>query len=133
LEKLESENMENLENMDEIVLQKIRFGVSQNFTKEFLDNLKFNKEYDVVTQELRTQLKWWALGKSITKTVVNTVKYPTTWKDAVKERFYPNFLKKRFPVNYTYSDVEITHYHICPHINVPSQATHIHFCNGKEP
>ena len=120
-------------NLEEIVLKKIRFGVRQNFSKRFLEDLKFETEYDVIYQQLCTQLQWWALGKEVTKTVVDHVKYPATWKDAIKERFYPDFLKARFPVNYIYRNVEIHHFHVCPHLDVPSQATHLDFCIGKEP
>ena len=40
-----------------------------------------------------------------------TAKYPADWKEAVKERFFPPFLLKRYPVKYTTLKLEAVAYY----------------------
>lgn len=61
------------------------------------------------------------VGKRLVKVVIDVAtqeedlaKYPSTWWDAFKERWYPKWLLKRFPVEYdwiwarhTYPEVEV--------------------------
>jgi hypothetical protein len=78
-------------------------------------------------QEMVTQLSWWVLGREVMKETVATTKYPKSWWDAVKERFYPKFLKVRFPVKYVTIDTVIKHFHVCPHLEYPdSKGMYVH-------
>jgi len=91
--------------LKEITLQKIKFGVVQNV---FPQDLKYEVEHDIIHDRFIHYLTWNLLGKEI-----ETKKYPATWWDAFKNRWYPQFLKKRFPVSWDHFRL----YNICPHIN----------------
>lgn len=45
-----------------------------------------------------------------------TVSYPSTWWDAFKKRFFPEWLKKYFPVSYTEYTVRMTQCELYPQV-----------------
>ena len=48
------------------------------------------------------------------------IRYPKDWWEAVKERWFPVWLIKKFPVQYTVIDIDYPRYKaVCPHIDVP--------------
>lgn len=52
--------------------------------------------------------------------VVETHKYPLNWKEAVKERWFPKFLLKRFPVKYKLVET----WHAYPTYPLPDHQTY---------
>ena len=47
-------------------------------------------------------------------------KYPKDWWEAFKEKWFPLWLKGRYPVQYTNIDIEVPRYDaVCPHVDVP--------------
>lgn len=69
----------------------------------------------------------------------DAIKIPKTWWDHFKLRFFGEFLKKKFPVQYVtkYQKVHITkdieEIKICPHMDLPpGHSDHIRFWVEKE-
>jgi hypothetical protein len=123
------------ENIEELILEKCRFAIQDVVSKVFLENVDFETVYDIVTQNMIHHLKWWTLGRDVSQTVVATTSYPASWWEAFKERFFPNFLQKRFPVKRVYVDTTIHHFHVCPHVNYDfgkKPFVHLSFLKGDE-
>ena len=97
--------MIDMENLKGVTLQKIKFACAQHV---YPQNLKYEIENDIILARFIHYLSWNLLGKEI-----ETKKYPATWWDAFKNRWYPKFLKTRFPVSWDHFRL----YNICPHIN----------------
>ena len=105
--------------VEELVLEKIKFGVAQYHYNLHPQNLKYETDFDVSHQRMIHYLSWNLLGKTI-----ETKRYPSTWWDAFKDRWFPRFLKNRLKVNYD----EFKLYAICPHINKDfGKSSEIHF------
>lgn len=120
--------------IEELVLKKIKFGICQSVSESFLQDIKFETYHNVLSDQLMSQLTYWVLGRETHKQVVDSVTYPASWKEALKERFYPDFLKKRFPVKFIHRNVEVHHFHVCPHINVKfenDEIAHFDFLKGE--
>lgn len=108
----------------EVVLTKIRFGLTQ-IENCYPQNLRYETEHDIRLQRIIHHISWNLLGKEI-----ETKKYPETWWDAFKERWYPKFLKKRFPVRWDHFRL----YNICPHINevwMDDKALHLNWIENE--
>ena len=93
--------------VNELVLQKIKFAITL-IENCYPQDLRYDTEKDIMRDRIIHAISWNLLGKDI-----ETRKYPSTWWDAFKDRWFPKFLKKRFPVNWE----EFKLYNICPHIN----------------
>lgn len=53
-------------------------------------------------------------------------KWPKTWWDAFKLRWYPAWAKQRWPVEFERIDIEEKRYlAVCPHLQIESQGTHL--------
>lgn len=115
-------------------LDKIMFSVSQRIPRHYLIDPRYEEYMDHVDGSLVRQIEFSLYGKQDTKeetTVEDYIRYPTTWVDACKERFFPEWLKGRYPVKYTsrLSIKKVTQYitKVCPHINIQSDKPHIEF------
>ncbi len=112
--------------LNEVILEKIRFGLSTYAPNVFPQDLDYEKYRDIRLQHTIETLSWSLLGKRIEK-----IKYPSTWWDAFKDRWYPKFLKKRFPINWEHFRL----YNICPHINeawVDNKSVHLNWIENEK-
>lgn len=103
----------------EMILNKIKFGISHYAYNCHPQNLKYETLVDYTHDRMIHLITWNLLGKEI-----EMKRYPSTWWDAFKDRWFPKFLKTRFPVSWD----EFKIYNICPHIDIPwheNQELHI--------
>lgn len=91
--------------LSEVTLEKIRFAVTKHV---FPLDLRYEVFPDYMTDRMTHLLNWNLLGKKI-----ETKTYPSTWWDGFKNKYFPSWLKKRYPPNFD----EFKLYNICPHIN----------------
>lgn len=80
-----------------VELEKIRMGMQMFASKEMMDA-------NVLVDCMGPQIKMFIEGAFLSEkkpVYEETVKYPMDWKEALKERFLPGWLKERFPVVYT--------------------------------
>lgn len=83
-----------------VVIEKIRIGMMQSVSAHLIDaavdiDTLISYEADRVVFSVRGYL--WGDEPVIQK----TVKYPSDWRQAFKERWYPKWLLKKYPVKYT--------------------------------
>jgi hypothetical protein len=126
---------DNFENVKEFILKQIPIQVNKRLSKNiFFQGASVEILAEVTTEQMLIQLRVYVLGRAVRTEVVDTIKYPATWKDAFKERYYTDWMKKKFPVKYTEVDVEVNHYHICPHIDsrMSENDLHLKWLEGKE-
>lgn len=68
-----------------------------------------------------------APGAKEERVIEESVKYPATWWEHVKERWAPAAALRRWPVRYASRDVHISIYRVCPHWDQPiGEKRHIH-------
>jgi hypothetical protein len=90
----------------EIQLEKIKIGLMQRLPGSLFDaEIRFSEEQSFVYNAVDMQIQgfiWGERGKS------ETIKYPATWRDAFKERWFPSWLLARYPVNYRVHEINTT-------------------------
>jgi hypothetical protein len=58
--------------------------------------------------------------------------WPSDWKEAFKERWFPHWLKRRFPVNYQSVHIDQPIYlAVCPHTGVDKRKRHLEWMEVK--
>ena len=77
------------------------FFVNHTISKEF-SNVELKTFLPQDMNVIVTQLLLHVAGEQI-----KIIKYPADWWQSFKERWYPNWAKKRWPVCYTVFDIEI--------------------------
>ena len=54
--------------------------------------------------------------------------YPENWWEAFKDRWFPEWLKRRYPVRFREIHIDRPVYKaVCPHLEIPRQGSHIEF------
>ncbi len=85
------------ESIQQVVLNRLRYSVGRYLD---LHNLREFTEARVIidkcTKELCMSLRLNILGREL-----DQFQYSKTWWDAVKQRWFPNWAKKRWPVQHT--------------------------------
>ncbi len=83
---------------------------------------------DTFIDGMSYQLSTYLVGNKVHERVCENIEYPSDWKESFKERWFPEFLKKSYPVKYTRVPTLIHHYHMCPHAPSPwNNGKHIEF------
>lgn len=113
--------LDKVVSMNEVTLQKIRFAVTQNL---YPQDLQYDIHHDYMHDRMIHMLNWNLLGKEI-----ETRTYPSTWWDGFKAKYYPKWLKARYPPEF---DTFRLH-NICPHIAIEwrkGQSIHLDWIEG---
>ena len=58
---------------------------------------------------------WTEMDRTIAEVVTLEVKVPSTWWQHFKEKYFPLWLAKWYPVVYTYRSESVQRYNLCPH------------------
>ncbi len=117
-------------NISSIVLEKINLSVRHCVSKRMLDHSKLNVVEDVMADELAMQLDTYVMGMA-DETISIHERWPKTWLDAVKQRWFPLWAVKRWPVNFKHIDVEEKIYKVvCPHLESPDNRQCYEFMSG---
>ena len=81
----------------EAVLYRLKVRVKAMVTKEFLLDSYVTVE-KMLTDNFKVQLTAYLWGETET---VQTVRYPKNWKEAFKERWFPSWLLRLSPIEFT--------------------------------
>ena len=102
---------ENLEKLKFIILHELPPGIS-------LKSVDFSEHVSFIRDTVMMRVSFCLLGKEL-KPI--KLKWPLTWWEHFKERHFPGWLKKKYPVKYT--RVEITPRLFYPNMkgNVPRE------------
>ncbi len=109
-----------------IELVKERFRKRIEVTEEFAfytNNLEMKTYVDVFTKQLIMEF-----SKEVLYYKQEDLKYPVNWIEAFKERWFPKWLLKYYPVEYTL--IEVREYY--PRMAIPNgQDRYIRFMKGR--
>ena len=100
----------------EIVLKRIKQVALQYLSNELVDDVDVFDDLftgHVVLRAMRTMLAKKA-GDRI-------IRYPDGWKEAVKERWLPQWLKKRFPIRFKEFDALVIYPNLLKEFPVPGE------------
>jgi len=116
---------------DRITLEKIRFGLQQSVGAELLEDMRYESREDIITQSIIKQITFYLWGNKVNEENHDDVVriYPATMWEELKRDFWPNWLKRKFPIRYS-KDIEhrtTKHYHVCPHLNYKDDHAHLRF------
>lgn len=109
-------------NVQEVTLEKIKVAIMQRVSNQLLDAVvDINEVESFVHNAVDLRLQgyiWGETGKT------ETIKYPATWRDAFKERWFPKWLLRRYPVNYQVHEISARTLYPNFKISVPNE-THV--------
>ena len=90
-----------------------------------LESMTLEQREDLIAHRLIYELRAFVVGDKII-TDVKHLRWPETWWDAFKHRFFSDSLLNRWPVKWHVERVECKEIRkVCPHIAVPSHQRHV--------
>ena len=125
-----------MNNIETILLEKIRFEYGMIIPEDILGSLTVEEIIDFETNGLKVFFRIFILGRKIKEeTKESIILYPDWWNH-FKACHFPKWLKRRFPIKFKYEPVTILHYHLCPHTGIDlrndDRFRHISFLQGDE-
>lgn len=118
---------------EKVVCEVLRYQVQQLLSKEtmLMRNSELKAWIDQQARGMILELRTMAVAKH-RKEEIDWVKYPSDWWEAFKERWFPKWMLRRWPVNYKRKVVQQNVYHCCPHMDIKVQSNHIEFLQQVE-
>jgi hypothetical protein len=96
----ESSGMQNVE-LEQVTLEKLKFGIIKYLTPEFLiDMVTVSNHIDFMADEIAIAVRGFVWGEK-ESAQHEEIEYPRNWKQAFKERWFPKWMLKRWPVQTT--------------------------------
>lgn len=84
------------EQVSKVMLERFKFHMQHEFTQEAMDDGIFTMEViNRIAQNMAFRVRADIFGHKLDQIVW---KVPANWKESVKERFFPKWLLKRYPV-----------------------------------
>ena len=92
--------------VSEIQLEKIKLAIAEKVSEQMMDHLVSIEAVgdDFICNRLTLIIRGYIWGES-GKT--QTIRYPATWWDAVKERWFPIWLLSRYPATYREHEISL--------------------------
>jgi hypothetical protein len=120
--------------LQDIVLRKVKFDIRKTVSKQVVSSLSARATSDMLAEQISLQLQGLMLGNTIHREIRGTVRWPRSWWQAFKEAWYPQWLAKRFPVQYSEAETSTEFIHVCPHLDAPlhDYQTHIRFMSRPD-
>jgi len=118
--------------LHKVTIEKIRFAISTTMSPALIDEILVDTYIDHASQRIIQIIKMFLLGKEVSKSVVDTIQVPASPWDFFKEKYFPEFLKKWFPIKMISHNVIFNHYHVCPHIDVKSRGACLTFLSTNK-
>lgn len=112
--------------VDEVRLERIRVGVAHFLAKEGYESAAIDLEARLVESTVHTvgmQFRSYMLGLPDEG---GRVEWPATWWEHLKERWFPRWALRRWPVRME-SKTWKTWKAVCPHLGVRDHAPHARF------
>ena len=109
----------NETSFDILVLEKIKFNLRRSFSNSIIRDLEITKYknhlLDSIVYDISgffTAHRAWTDEKEFV--------IAETWFQEFKRVYFPNWLKRKFPVKYKRYFTEIKYYTVCPHLEIPT-------------
>ena len=121
--------------LETMVLERLQIGIAQSIAPEQLQSFHLDIAYSAYAQKYETQLRGYLLCKrhKTERWIADSVNYPATWWDAVKERFFPRLTVRRITRPCI---VYLTKVYVCPHLPIPTSGDtwnqHLNFMEIRE-
>lgn len=108
---------ETEETPEKVLLERIRFGLNAHLSKEFAEQIHLTSYIDAFTQSVALKFQADIFGQKL-----EGIQYPKNWIEAFKERWFPHWLLKKYPVQYTVMDIHALY----PHLLIPGEQAVYH-------
>jgi len=125
--------------IEKIILDKVNLKMQLKVTNScLLQGVSIEQIAQDTADKFVFELRGYLYGKNY-RTVMETIKYPSNWVEAMKDAFLPPWFPSLFPkwmrgffeVRYIKKEISITETYICPHLNTVSNKEHIEFILRK--
>lgn len=106
-----------------LALKRLRLGLMARVGQELFDSLSVSAFEDIIGDDFIRGFMARLDVLCVEGDTSDVVTYPESWWEYTKERWFPDWLKSRFPIGYT--KLAVTHYHLCPHLNAVPDGVHV--------
>lgn len=129
--KHENHNAFSLDNFSvDTIKMSIRKIIREEDYRDY--NIQFSTRFERISAEdMVFEIYAYVTGKVIDKIHVD-VEYPSDWWEAFKDRWFPEWMLRKWPVKMTRIKINETRYAICPHLAAEPRHNHYMWLRDHE-
>jgi hypothetical protein len=111
-----------METIKQVQLEKFKYIIEQRLAKQLQDQLAEMPDVEIqqhahfMTDEIAVQVRGIVWGREMQR---QSHRYPADWWQAIKERFAPEWFKRRWPVRYI--EITLTARELYPMLSIPQE------------
>lgn len=123
---------ESLLKASQFVAEKVLIAANKRVPVEMLQRCDIRTHVDVIRNDLVFMLDTYMVG--IPKETIDLeAEWPEDWWEAFRERWFPAWWLKRWPVKCHRIALHTKKYGpVCPHLDVPDKGTHLAWLSQQE-
>ena len=102
-----------------LLLERVRVGAQMSLSQHVLREMTVEPIIDRAAHAVTYHFETYMWGNMVHRSVLKTVRWPASWWQAFKETFFPDWLKRHYPVRYEERETSVQFMHVCPHLDFP--------------
>lgn len=113
--------MSDFEELTRLTLEKVEIGAQMNISYAAAQHMKAEVLSDAAARQLVAAVTAYMWGNQIHREVTGHVEYPASWWQGFKQSFFPDWLKRHYPVRYERKETSVKFVHTCPHLRIETR------------
>ena len=125
---------ENYDDYMTLVAEKVAIVAQMNVSYAAVRRAKAGTIADPAARQLVTSIETYMWGNKIHRNVTGSVRFHASWWQGFKDSFFPDWLKRHYPVRYETRETSVTFQHVCPHLAIETrdgEKSHWRFLAGE--
>lgn len=112
-----------------LVLEKVSIAAQASISYAAVRRAKAETLADPFARQLVVSIETYMYGNQIHRQVTGHVEFPASWWQAVKAAFFPDWLRRHYPVRYERRETSVSFTHVCPHLDlaVDDETVHLRY------
>ncbi len=114
-------------NIGQLILEQIQIGALMHLSPAMVRRMEVDQDYDPSLRALEVQFSTYMIGNTVHTSESGYECHPLTLWDGIKLKFFPRWLRERFPVRYheTHRTLKVTN--VCPHLDFGNRRPHLEY------
>lgn len=105
----------------ELVLERVEIAAQMRASYAAVKRAKAETLADPVARQLVTAIETYMWGNEVHRTVTGNVRFHASWWQGFKDSFFPDWLKRHYPVRWERRETSVSFQHVCPHLAIETR------------
>ena len=113
--------MSEYEKLTQLTLEKVEIAAQLHMSEHAARRIKLEIFADHAARSLVFSIQSYMWGNQVHREVTGRVRFHASWWQGFKASFFPDWLKRHYPVRFEERETSVKLIHTCPHLNIETR------------